>query len=135
MIVAGFYVEDAAKELLSKFFVAIYDQNGLLRKSLDSRDFASVNLDTLASTPLRAGVTAETNGLFYFFQHQRIVAISEWGEIANQYTLVPPAADLSPGDIEYADELLSVELIRVGTDHAVHSEILILYAATGERFD
>jgi hypothetical protein len=133
ILVGGVYTESAAKELQGQGFLAVFDQTGNLRRSIEGKDLDSHDVSNGYYGTWDSGATAATDGNFYVIQHGRILVVSEWGTIVKQLK-IDALPDATAHDIRYGDGLLSIEMDRVDKDHAVHFELVVLNAGTGDVY-
>src|ERR1700722_791361 len=134
ILVAGYYVESAPKKLQGMPYLALFDQDGNLRKTLGSPDLDTIDLAAAAKGPTDAGIASGSDGNFYIVQCDRILVISEWGSVIGHLTFVKPEEGLIAQRLLYGDGFLSLELDAIGQDRAVHPEFLVLYSATGATY-
>jgi hypothetical protein len=134
ILVAGYYVETASKKLQGKPYLALFDRDGNVRKTLGSPDLDTIDLAAAAKGPTDAGIASGSDGNFYVVQRDRILVISEWGNVIGHLTFVKPEEGLIAQRLLYGDGFLSLELDAIGQDHAVHPEFLVLYSATGATY-
>lgn len=133
ILVGGVYTESASKELQGQEFLAVFDQTGNLRRSIERKDLDEHDISSGIYGGWDSGATAATDGNFYVIQRGRILVVSEWGTVVKQMKF-DAIVETTAHDIRYGDGLLSLELDRTDKNHAVHFEFLIFYAATGEVY-
>jgi hypothetical protein len=134
VLVAGHFTDEAPKEMQGKPYLAIFDKNGNLRKTLGSPDLDSVDLDAASQGPMGGDVALGTDGNFYLLQRDNILVISEYGEIVRQMKFARPGNDAFGDGLELADGFLSIRFVTIDKDHSVHTQFLVLYAANGANY-
>jgi hypothetical protein len=134
ILVAGYYPDTVAKDLRGQMYLAVIDKNGTLRKALPSRDLDRVDVSHDAVGPVEMRIAAGQDGNFYVLGHNRILVISEWGNLVRELKFDSPEKDLIAQDLRYGDGLLSIQLDRVDQDHSTYQQFLVLYAATGDVY-
>lgn len=97
ILVAGYYGDVAPKEMQGKPYLALFDQNGAVRKTLGSDDLDRVDLTAAAKGPVEGDVASGPDGNFYILQRNDILVVSEWGDIVRRMKFVWPENDVWRG--------------------------------------
>jgi len=133
ILISGYYPDFAPRELQGESYLALFDQSGSLRKALSAKDLDAVDLDAASKGPVAGGVAAGNDGNFYVLQRNKILVVSEWGDIVRRESYQSPTSDGIPAGLSFADGLLSLEFDRIDKG-SVHHDFLVLYSATGAIF-
>jgi hypothetical protein len=134
ILVAGYYADVAPKETQGKPYLALFDQNGTVRKTLGSDDLDRVDLTAASKGPVEGDVASGPDGNFYILQRNDILVISEWGDIVRRVKFVRPENDVLAQRLELADGFLSLSFDKIDKDRSVHTEFLVLHSANGAAF-
>jgi hypothetical protein len=135
ILLAGYYGDLAPKEMQGRPFLALFDQNGNVRKTLASDELNAVDLDAASKGPVEGGVASGSDGNFYVLQRGEILVISEWGQIVRRMKFVLPEQGMQGERIELADGFVSIHFVRLDKNNrTVRSDFLVLYSATGAPY-
>lgn len=131
MLVSGFYLPDAPEELRGKSFMAIFDESGKMRKQFD-RELDKVDLSTVFRRLREGNATVGPDGNLYFLASDKVIVMSESGEIVRRLTYEKPAGGTA-SKIAVSHNLLAIWLLKEVKDR-VTSEYLVLDLFTGRPF-
>lgn len=133
IFMAAHFGSDAPKPLQGKRFQALFEKSGRLRTMVQPEDSQDVDIKAIGS--MNGGtVSLGLDGNFYFLRPDNIVVISESGETVRTISFKRPAPDLTAATLHLSEGLASIEFQRVDENSSIHSEFLVLDAATGDTF-
>jgi hypothetical protein len=134
ILVAGHYDDPAPKDMLGKPYLAIFDQDGNVRKILGSDVLDSEAVSDGTTGPEEGGVASGPDGNFYVLKRSEILVVSEWGDVVRRMKLPRPDDGTLALRLELAEGLVSTDLVRIDKDRSVHDQFLVLYSANGTPY-
>ena len=132
LLVSAFYLPDAPAALRGKSFLALFDESGQIRKRFD-QELAPVDLSSVSQHLYEGGATVGPDGNLYLLTPDKIVVMSESGEIVRRMKYQKPEGGAA-SQIAVSHNLVSIWLLKEGPKNQISSEYLVLDLFTGKPF-
>ena len=134
--VGGFFPKGAAKDLQGHQYLGIVDRLGKERRRFESDALKKLNLVVDAATTIGNPVVAGNDGNFYYVEGNKVLVISEWGDVVRDMSFDSPSVNAFPVSVALSDGLLSLQFNEKDKSdpHLLRPEFLVLETATGAPF-
>lgn len=130
MVLSAFYLPDAPAELRGKSFMALFDESGRIKRKLNG-ELSSVDLNNVFHRLREGNATLGPDGNLYLLTPDKVIVISESGEIVRRIKYEKPAGGTA-SQISVSRNLLAIWLLKEGPQKQVSSEYLVLDLSTGK---
>jgi hypothetical protein len=134
ILAAGYYWQDAPKNVRGKSYAAIFDRSGQLLRDMTgvlSIDKTSPSLDIpIVAVPIQPG----DDGNLYLLKESSVLVISPGGGIVRQIRFVSPDPDTHALGIRVADGLVVIELGYSLVGKPFTPKYLVMDATTGREY-
>jgi hypothetical protein len=132
ILLQGYFDQNAAAKDRGRSYVGEFSASGtLIRKKMDqaSADAVKYALDRVAD----AAAAEADNGYIYLLDPERVVVLSQSGEIVKRFQLHPPDTDFRPYNLYLDGRRLVVAFYKTNSQGPLVSRFAVLDATTGEQ--
>lgn len=133
ILVGGFFLKEAPKELRGKSYLAFFGKTGAVVRdagnNLPDQDLEAFTKGAYVNTAVAVGV----DGNFYILDNGVIVVMSEAGEIVHRFKFRSPGESAHLHSMTVSADLLSVEFL-IPFGKFLSPVFVVLQSATGEPY-
>jgi hypothetical protein len=128
---SGHFSSDAPDSIRGRHYQAIFEKTGKLRVEIHSVDSKAVDLSAIGSDN-GGTVAVGIDGNYYLLRPDRLVVISENGEVLRNIRVPRPAKDESATTLRLSGGLAAIEFQKADDKGRIDSEFLVLDLDTGD---
>jgi hypothetical protein len=132
ILIQGYFDQTAASKSGGRSFVGEFSASGTLIR--DAKEKASTETIKYALDRVADAAEAEAdNGYIYLLEPERVLVISQTGEVVKRFKLHLPDTDFRPYNLYLDGRRLVVAYYKMGTKGPLVSRFAVLDATTGEQ--